>query len=87
MKCNANMYVWLGLTEIFRKKLTHPNKNILCILFLGRTERCACVKDFGVSLYNPGSKANNGDLDNPHIKPYEQCPDSKASSCQVNKGS
>ena len=56
------------------------------ILFLGRTERCACVKDFGVSLYNPGSKANNGDLDNPHIKPYEQCPDSKASSCQVNKG-
>ena len=57
------------------------------IFFLGRVERCACVKNSGISLYNPGSKGDNGDLDNPHIKPYEQCSNPKATSCQVSKGS
>jgi len=57
------------------------------LFFPGRTERCACVKDSGISLYDPGSKTNNGDLDNPHIKRYEQCPDAKATSCQVSNGS
>merc|ERR1711963_775891 len=57
------------------------------LFFPGRTERCACVKDSGISLYDPGSKSNNGDLDNPHIKRCEQCRDAKATSCQVSNGS
>lgn len=56
------------------------------LFFPGRTERCACVKDHGTSLFDPKSKTDNGDLDNPHLKLYEQCTDPKASSCQVTNG-
>ncbi len=52
----------------------------------GRAERCACVKDSGKSLFNPGAKTDVGDLDNPHLKTYELCPDPKAASCKVTKG-
>jgi hypothetical protein len=53
------------------------------LFFPGRSERCACVKDSGSSLYNPGAKTDNGDLDNPHLKPYDNCSDPKAISCQA----
>ena len=53
----------------------------------GQPERCACVKDSGDSLFNPDSKSDDlGDLNNPHLKPYEQCPDVKANSCQIKDG-
>ena len=52
------------------------------LYFPGRSERCACVKDSGESLFEPGAKNDNGDLDNPHLKLYEDC-DVKASSCHL----
>jgi len=54
------------------------------LFFPGRTERCACVKTSGKSLFNPASKSDNGDLDNPHLKMYDQC-DPQAASCQVKE--
>ena len=55
------------------------------LFFPGRTERCACVKDTGASLFDPNAQSNNGDLDNPHLKSYEACQsDPHATSCQVN---
>ena len=55
------------------------------LFFPGRTERCACVKDTGTSLFDPNAQTNNGDLDNPHLKSYEACQsDPHATSCQVN---
>ena len=50
----------------------------------GTPERCACVKDTGHSLFNPDAPdQDRGDLDNPHLKVYEQCSDEKATSCQI----
>lgn len=46
-------------------------------------ERCVCVKDFGESLYQPGSEVHDrGDLDNPNLKEYDNC-DPKAVKCQI----
>uniref|UniRef100_A0A915EAR8 Cytochrome b5 heme-binding domain-containing protein n=1 Tax=Ditylenchus dipsaci TaxID=166011 RepID=A0A915EAR8_9BILA len=47
--------------------------------------RCACVKNFGSSLSIPdsaGSSGNRGDLDNPNLKEYEDCPE-LANSCRI----
>ena len=55
------------------------------LFFPGRTERCACVKDTGDSLFDPNAKTDNGDLDNPHLNLYKSCAaDPHASSCVVN---
>ena len=52
------------------------------LYYPGRQERCACVKDFGPSLVDPGANTDKGDLENRHLKEYENC-DSKATSCQL----
>ncbi|KAI6176668.1 Neuferricin-like protein [Aphelenchoides bicaudatus] len=47
--------------------------------------RCACVKNFGVPLATTNAKGNRGDLDNPNIKPYENCSPT-ANSCKLEDG-
>ncbi|XP_023333620.1 neuferricin [Eurytemora carolleeae] len=51
---------WIGVP----RKLFYP----------GRDERCACVRDTGSPSTDPGASSNRGDLDNPHLKQYQDCP-------------
>ena len=58
------------------------------LFFPGRTERCACVKDTGASLFEPNSNDptyDDGDLHNPNLKLYQSCAnDPHATSCIVS---
>ncbi|KAE9555100.1 hypothetical protein FO519_001675 [Halicephalobus sp. NKZ332] len=48
-----------------------------------KSYRCACVKNFGSSLANPGAEGNRGDLDNPNLKEYDDCSPT-ANSCKLS---
>jgi len=44
------------------------------LFYPGRSERCACVRATGAPSTDPTAKSNHGDLMNPHLKEYENCP-------------
>lgn len=48
----------------------------------GKSERCACMKDFGPPSTDPSATTDFGDLQSPHVKEYEGC-DPEAVSCQL----
>ncbi|CAD5120867.1 DgyrCDS9417 [Dimorphilus gyrociliatus] len=49
----------------------------------GKTEpRCACVRTTGPPSDNRASKSNNGDLDNPNLREYQNC-DRLSERCRV----
>ncbi|TRY61072.1 hypothetical protein TCAL_05706 [Tigriopus californicus] len=48
----------------------------------GKSERCACMKDFGPPSTDPSALTDFGDLKSPHVKQYEGC-DPLAVSCQL----
>jgi len=54
------------------------------LFYPGREERCACVRTSGPPSTDPSSKSDNGDLSNPHLKEYDDCP-ATSDQCSVVK--
>jgi hypothetical protein len=47
--------------------------------------RCACVKNFGKPLASTNVEGNRGDLDNPNLKLYPNCPP-ESNACKIEEG-
>ncbi|CAG0882257.1 unnamed protein product [Cyprideis torosa] len=61
---------WIGVPRLYSERRETP--------------RCACVKDRGDPLHPSSQRKSRGDLDNPYLREYPNCPP-KSSSCPLPK--